>query len=151
MNNSVIETHPSEVEAALTSHPCVEAALAFTVTPSTGRKQSGCLVTLKSGRAVGKQSLRSHAARALSPSTLDEVIVVSEIPRDGKGRAIASRVQDLIKHHLDGRRRQPSLSFAVAFSLPANVNPLCLIHGSMTFCSMILTPMRGPAVLKGSN
>jgi amino acid adenylation domain-containing protein len=76
-----------EVEAALLSHPAVEAAGVFSVPDAEGSQRIHAAATLRAPDAASAEAVMSHAARILPRYALpEEVRILNELPRTSTGK-----------------------------------------------------------------
>ncbi|MDN4175110.1 long-chain-fatty-acid--CoA ligase [Nocardioides sp. SOB77] len=91
--------YPSEVEAALRSHPDVaDAAVVGVAQAGSGSEEVVAAVVAEPGRTPDPAALEAHARRALTPYKVPRrFVVLDELPTNPMGKVLRREVQALVR------------------------------------------------------
>ncbi len=104
-----LSVYPAEVDDALTAHPDVAEAVAFSVPHPTLGEELVAAVVPRSGSKVGARELRAHLAGRLSSYKVPAAIIVVEaIPKNETGKVLRREMPSRLEAHLQAKGERPN-------------------------------------------
>jgi acyl-CoA synthetase (AMP-forming)/AMP-acid ligase II len=110
-----LSVYPSEVDNALTSHPDVAEAVAFSVPHPTIGEELVAAVVPRAGTSPAERELRNFVAGRLSTYKVPtSIIVIDSIPRNETGKVVRGDLPAKLARHLQPSRRAPETAAEIA-------------------------------------
>lgn len=94
-----VNIYPAEIEAVISSHPCVRDAAAMPLKSRLHQDVPVCAVCLHDGMQVSERELEAYAAERLGFRTPRKIIRVDRIPRNESGKPIRAELAGVFLQH----------------------------------------------------